>query len=249
MTHSATLRDHGMRAFISSLSQLEASAPTWCSGWGAHELAAHVTAAAAERADLIEEYLAGKSTRPTRPWEVREPPFRGMPDAVLRKQLAYQAIRFESTVAALQEDDIVTYTGWRMTAQRLRMHSHSEAVLHRWDLVGDDELSVRLLSNTAMVTHALAAFGALPALAEARRWHDGHVISRPLTLRSGHGPNVVVTPGKGLSTTSSDAGVVVELAPYEVPLVLWGRCPSRLRDPAAGAETLDEVLRRLCNDE
>lgn len=115
--------------------------------------------------------------------------------------------------------------------------------------VGDDELSVRLLSNPAMVTHALAAFDALPALAEARRWHDGRVISRPLTLRSGQVPNVVVTPGKGLSTTSSDAGVVVELAPHEVPLVLWGRCPSRLRDPAAGAETLDEVLRRLCNDE
>jgi hypothetical protein len=52
-----------------------------------------------------------------------------------------------------------------MTAERLRAHSHSEAALHRWDLVGDDDISIRLVSDPSMVTHALAAFDALPALA------------------------------------------------------------------------------------
>lgn len=248
MTDSVNLRDEAMRAFISSLSGLQASAPTWCSGWSAHELTAHVTAAAAERADLIEEYLAGRPTRATRSWEVREPPFRALPDPVLRKQLVEHAARFESAVAALDAGDTIMYTGWEMTAQRLEMHSHSEAVLHRWDLVGDDDLSVRLLSDPAMITHALAAFNALPALVEACRWRDAGAITRPVTLRNGHRPDVVVVPGNGVSATPAEAGIVIELAPHELPLVLWGRCPPRLRDPSVNAETLDDVLRRLLND-
>lgn len=246
MTDSVSLRDEAMRAFISSLSKCEASAPTWCTGWSAHELTAHVTAAAAERADLIEEYLAGRPARATRSWEVREPPFRALPDLVLRKRLVEHAARFESRVAALKADDTIMYTGWEMTAERLAMHSHSEAVLHRWDLVGDDDHSVRLLSDPAMVTHALAAFDALPALVESRRWRDACAITRPVTLRSGHRPDVVVAPG--LSATPAEAGIVIELAPHELPLVLWGRCPPRLRDPSANAETLDDVLRRLLSD-
>jgi hypothetical protein len=142
-------------------------------GLSAHDLTAHVTAAAAERANLIDDYLAGRTARATRSWEVREPPFRAMPDAVLREQLVEQAVRFESNVAALTEDDTIVYTGRVMTAQRLRMHSHSEVVLHRWDLVGDDDAGVRALSDPAMVTHAIAVFDALAALPEARRWHDG----------------------------------------------------------------------------
>jgi uncharacterized protein (TIGR03083 family) len=246
MTDSVNLRDEAMRAFISSLSGLQASAPTWCSGWSVHELTAHVTAAAAERADLIEEHLAGRPTRATRSWEVREPPFRAMPDVVLRKQLGEHAARFESAVAALKPGDTIIYTGWQMTAQRLRMHSHSEAVLHRWDLVGDDDLSVRLLCDPALVSHALAAFDALPALAESRRWRDAGVLSGPVTLRSGHRPDVVVTPGS--AETPAGTGILIELAPHELPLVLWGRCPARLRYPAATAETLDDVLRRLLTD-
>jgi uncharacterized protein (TIGR03083 family) len=138
MTNAVSLRDDAMRAFISSLSQLQASAPTWCSRWSAHDLTAHVTAAAEERADLIDDHLAGKPSRATRSWEVREPPFRAMPDAVLRERLVEHAVRFETNVSALREDDAILYTGGAMTAQRLRMHSHSEAVLHRWDLVGDE---------------------------------------------------------------------------------------------------------------
>jgi Mycothiol maleylpyruvate isomerase N-terminal domain len=234
-----------MCAFISSLSQLQASAPTWCSGWSAHELAAPVAAAAAERADLIDEHLAGRPSRPTRTWEVREPPFRAMPDAALRERLAEEAVRFEEKVAALTDGETVVYTGWAMTAERLRMHSHSEAVLHRWDLVGDDDVGIRLLSDPAMIAHALAAFDALPALAEAQRWRRPDLVSRPVILRSGGRPDVVVIPGEGLSTGTTGDGVVIELRPHELPLVLWGRSPSRLRDPTANAETVDDVLRRV----
>ena len=51
MTAVDGVRDEAMRAFITSLSRLAPTAPTWCPGWSAHELTAHVTAAAAERDD------------------------------------------------------------------------------------------------------------------------------------------------------------------------------------------------------
>ncbi|OBI54196.1 maleylpyruvate isomerase N-terminal domain-containing protein [Mycobacterium sp. E796] len=54
MAETVGVRDDAMRELISSLSTLQATAPTWCAGWSAHELAAHVAAAAEERANLIE---------------------------------------------------------------------------------------------------------------------------------------------------------------------------------------------------
>ncbi|WP_142393436.1 MULTISPECIES: maleylpyruvate isomerase N-terminal domain-containing protein [unclassified Mycobacterium] len=242
---ASKLRDEAMREFISSLSGLQATAPTWCSGWSAHDLTAHVAAAAKERADLIDEHLAGEPARATRSWEVREPPFRAMPDAALRERLVDEAFRFESAVAALGESDTIVYTGWTMSAERLRMHSHSEVVLHRWDLVGDDDVSVRLLSDAAMVGHAVAVFDAVPALAEAQRWRRTDPRAQPVVLRSGGRPDVVVSPGEGLSQQPTGRGVVIELRPHELPLLLWGRCPSRMRDPNLNADSIADVLRRL----
>jgi uncharacterized protein (TIGR03083 family) len=248
MEAALSLRDEAMRAFISGLSRLEATAPTWCAGWSVHEVTAHVTAAAEERANLIDHHLAGKPARATRSWEEREPPFRAMPDAELRERLVEHAVRFESSLAALNEDDTILYTGWAMTAERLRMHSHSEAVLHRWDLVGDDDISIRLLSDPAMVTHALAVFDAMPALAEAQQWRRSDVVCRPTILRSAGRPDVVVTPTDGLSAAPDENGEVIALRPHELPLLLWGRCPWRLRDPNANAETIQDVLLRLCRE-
>ena len=156
------------------------------------------------------------------------------------------ALRTGVNVAALDAADTIVYTGWAMTAERLRMHNHSEAALHRWDLLGDDDIGLRLLADPAMVTHALAAFDALPALAEARRWRRPDRLPRPIALRSDGRPDVVVTPGHGLSATGDGHGAAIELQHHEVPLLLWGRCPPRLRDPNANAETLEDVLRRLC---
>jgi hypothetical protein len=73
------ISDQAMRSFIAALPAEEATAPTWCPGCSSHELVAHVAAAAQERADLIEEHLAGRPARPARSWEKREPPFRHCP--------------------------------------------------------------------------------------------------------------------------------------------------------------------------
>jgi mycothiol maleylpyruvate isomerase-like protein len=242
------VRDEAMRAFVSAVSSRKATAPTWCPGWSTHEVVAHVAAAAQERANLIEEHRLGQSCRPTRSWEVREPPFRALPYAVLRQRLVSEAVRFERAVSAMSSTESIEYTGWTMTAERLRTHSRSEAVLHRWDLVGDDETSRRLLSEPALTDHAVEVFNALPALLEARRWVDAPFTDRPVRLRSAGQPDVLVTPGTGLSLVSEATDTTSPLATMDSRdrlLVLWGRCPAALRTPAESAETVDELLTRL----
>lgn len=236
-----------MRAFLAAVAGVEATAPTWSLGWSAHEVVAHVTAAAQERADLIEEHLAGDQPRPTRSWEERETPFRALADQLLRDRLVTEAVRFERAVGAMGDVDSIDYTGWTMTADRLRTHSHSEAALHRWDLVGDDEASCRLLAQPRLTSHAVAVFAAIPALAEAERWVRARFTERPVRLRSAGQLDVVVEPGAGLSLMPAEDGdVVIELAPHDRLLVLWGRCPAALRSPSENAETVDDLLGRLC---
>lgn len=246
MSGEPVIQDEAMRAFVSALSNVEATAPTWCLGWSAHEVVAHVTAAAEERANLIEEYLAGRPSRPTRSREEREPPFRALPDTSLRDRLVVEAARFERAVAALDERDTIVYTGWSMTARLLRTHSRSEAALHRWDLVGDDQISVRLLSDQALTDHALAVFTAIPGLLEAQRWLKASFTSQQVRFRTPGQPDVLVKPEEGLLLAPPEgADIVIEMGPGERLLVLWGRCPARLRHPHADAETVDDLLGRL----
>ncbi|WP_028921330.1 maleylpyruvate isomerase N-terminal domain-containing protein [Pseudonocardia acaciae] len=234
------IQDEAMRAFIATVGAVEDSAPSWCVGWSARELMAHVTAAAAERADLIEEHLAGRPPRRTRSWEEREPPFRALPGGELRRRLVEEAARFERAADALPDDTRIAYTGWDMTARRMRTHSHSEAALHRWDLVGDDDVGVQLLSDPALTEHALAVFAAIPALDEAQRWTGA---TGPRRLRSPGRPDVVLTPGG--QSLAEPSGAAAELPAHERLLVLWGRIPPRLRRPYGRPETVDDLLPRL----
>jgi Mycothiol maleylpyruvate isomerase N-terminal domain len=64
-------------ALAAALEHAEPSAPTACTGWTAHDIAAHLAAGAKEMADLIEEHLAGLRPRATQGYEARERPFPG----------------------------------------------------------------------------------------------------------------------------------------------------------------------------
>jgi hypothetical protein len=151
----------------------------------------------------------------------------------------------------MPEGDTIEYTGWTMTADVLRRHSRSEAALHRWDLVGDDSTSIRLLSDPQLTQHAMSAFANMPILLEAQRWIDATFTSRPVRLRSdADQPDILVTPGEGLTMVGRDdgPGVVLTMHPWERLQLLWGRVPARFRDPQANAETVDDVLQRLIED-
>jgi predicted amidohydrolase len=245
------IRDEAMRALIATASEIQSTAPTWDSGWSAHEVLAHVAASAQERANLIEEHLTGQSARPTRTFEEREPPFRAMPHRDLLERLIIEAARFEAAVSALTPDDEIEYFGWHVTADRLRFHSHSEASLHRWDLVGDDPTSMRLLSDAKLATHALVVFASLPdLLPEAQRWVNAPFTRQPARFRVPGQPDILITPGRGLSIAEPAGDCpAIELSNHERALVLWGRCPARLRHPGRNAETIDDILARIIDDQ
>jgi uncharacterized protein (TIGR03083 family) len=239
-----------MAAFCAAWESAGPDAPSRCAGWGAHEVAAHVTATVAGQADLIAEHLAGQPARATWSPEEREPAYRALPGAALRTRLRAEIARFEQAAAALGDHDTITRTGWAMNARQLRTHAASEAALHRWDLAGSDPVSVQLLSRTDLTRHALAVFTAIPHLPEARRWTHLSSATRPVRLRSPGQPDIVITPGTGLSPHPAAAtGPVITLAAHERLLLLWGRHPHRLRDPRNPHETPGDLLERLAASE
>jgi len=86
------LIDEG-KEFVATLVAASPSQLTACQGWTVHEIAAHVAAGSEERANLIENHLAGGQQRATRSFEERERPYREMDDSALRTLLFEQVER------------------------------------------------------------------------------------------------------------------------------------------------------------
>jgi uncharacterized protein (TIGR03083 family) len=211
-------------------------APTACPGWTAHELLAHLAAGAQEEASLIEAHLAGEPSRPTRAFDERERPFRELADAELRERTVELGARLTVAIDHLRASEVaeaVPFSGRAMTAADFAMHSRSECALHRWDLVGSDEVSRELLGRPALTTHALGVLGSMAVLAEAptrRATRAGAVPDTRVVLRSEERDDLVVTARDGavqlaLVATGDDPATVL-LAPADRLLALWGRRPA-----------------------
>ncbi len=120
---------------------------------------------------LVEARLVqgpGTDLGPTREFEEREAPFRAMADRRLRRQFVVEGLALTDAVVRLQSlgpGVTVTFTGWDMTADEIIRHGESELVLHRWDLVGNDEVSRQWLSRPELMGHAEKVLSrmALPA--------------------------------------------------------------------------------------
>jgi uncharacterized protein (TIGR03083 family) len=215
-----------------------ASRVTACRGWTAHELVAHLAAGAAEEAELIEAHLRGDPERPTRGFEERELPFRALPDAQLRDRLVEEAARLTVALDRLAGEPArggVLFTGRAMTAADFAMHSRSECALHRWDLVGRDDVGWAMLSQPELTTHALGVLASMWALPEApvnRLAHLGDPEPIRTLLRSTGHDDVVVTVRDG---TVAIRQVPIDTRPASIELdaaarllLLWGR-----REPSA----------------
>jgi hypothetical protein len=122
-----------------------------------------------EMARLIEQAASGEAVSPTRPFGEREAPWRAVPDLELRAAFFDVGARFASALDSLPSRRLVPFTGWDMTVEQLRTHARSELALHRWDLVGDDEVGAGLLAQPDLLAHGRVALASMPTLAEARR--------------------------------------------------------------------------------
>ncbi|MGO9874066.1 MAG: maleylpyruvate isomerase N-terminal domain-containing protein [Acidimicrobiia bacterium] len=209
---------------------------TACRGWTAHELVAHLAAGAAEEADIIEAHLVGVP-RPTRGFEERESPYRAMPDAHLRDRLVEEAARLTVALGRLRhrERERVIFTGRPMSEADFAMHSRSECTLHRWDLVGRDDVGWRMLAQPCLTKHALEVLTSMSELGETAANRLARLCAERdvrLIIRSAPHDDVVATVSDSALTLVlkpiDDTAADVELDAAARLLMLWGR-----REPSA----------------
>jgi uncharacterized protein (TIGR03083 family) len=148
-----------LEAFLRALAVTPPDAPTACEGWSAHELVAHLAAGSKEMARLVNRRLAlgpEADIGPTVPFDEREAPCRALSDRVLRRMFVREGLALTDAITRLRRVGpgvTVAFTGWEMTAEEMIRHGRSELVVHRWDLVGFDEVSRRLLDDAELLAH------------------------------------------------------------------------------------------------
>lgn len=238
--------------FVTTLLGTPPERLTNCRGWTVHELVAHLTAGAAEQADLIEEHLAGQPERPTRSFAEREPAYQALPDAELRERLVVEAGRF----GMLQEQlgtVAIAFTGRKMTAGEFAMHGRSECALHRWDIVGRDDVAWTTLAQPVLTRHALTVLTGMSSLAETPAHRVGSA-SLPdglrVVVRSEPEDDLVITMHGGVPALSlepiTDSPAQLTLDAAARLLFLWGRrepnAPITLTATGAERSLLDRLV-------
>ncbi len=221
-------------ALLDVLDRTPPDVVTGCIGWSAHDLLAHLVAGGVEMSTLASAVRDGDLAPATRGFVEREAPFVALEDGLLRELMAASG-----TLSGVLNDVhahnplmTVPFTGWDMTATMLNTHTRSELALHRWDLVGDDEESRRLLAQPDLTAHAVSALNAFEVLHEAprQRARRAGVDAEPgfeFCLRSEGQPDVVLTVGPtGVGFRLGGETPPGWILPEDARLlVLWGRLP------------------------
>lgn len=159
-------------AFLEVLPDVAPNAPSRCEAWTAHDLLAHVVAGGEEIQRLVASRLAGEPVPPTRSFAEREAPLVATPDTALRDRLTVGGLGLLASLDELHDrdpDETVPFTGVDLTAMQLMTHVRSELALHRWDLVGDDDVSASLLAQADLLAHGRWVLRRMSSLAEAKR--------------------------------------------------------------------------------
>lgn len=235
--------------FLAALENISPDSFTACFGWTAHEIAAHLAAASIEVALNLEAYRDGRSVPPTRGFEEREAPFRQMDDPLLRSELPKSIARMSKALDEVlmnEPDAVVPWTGRQMVVKTFVTHLRSEFAIHRFDLVGDDEIGNELLAQPEITFHAVTVLGGalLARGSKSQTSPFRAVIGSP-----GASDIMVIVDDQGsrmlLSEEASEPSVIGD--PAARLLFLWGRRPgdpSRLSAPA-GSKVLSDMQKLL----
>jgi uncharacterized protein (TIGR03083 family) len=237
--------------FLEALDMVAPSAPTACTEWTVHDLTAHIAAGADEMTLLFEAFMEGKPIPAARPFAEREAPYRAMDDAALRRHAEVAVARSTRTILAgmaVDPDIAISMGSDPMRGDTFLMHGRSELSIHRWDLVGDDDVSLELLSQPELTTHAVEMMGQALLL-------RGCANSAPVTrfdvrLRTAGVRDIVVTraqDGASLSFDDPDTSPAIHADAAARLLFVWGRRPadrSRLRSdlPAEQYAAVESLL-------
>lgn len=221
------------KEFVDTLIASPPSQLTACAGWTVHEITSHLAAGSQEIADLIEDHLAGLQPRDTRTFEEREAPYQAMDDATLRDRLFEQVERSTEARHRLADhsDDGVMFTGRVMSAAEFEVHSRSERALHRWDIIGRDDIGWEMLAQPELTSHSLKILTEMPVLPEALENRlnaaDYHSGDFTVLLRSDPQDDVILSYSDGALSVRSepvtDRPADAHLEPATRLLALWGR--------------------------
>jgi uncharacterized protein (TIGR03083 family) len=237
-------------ALADTLMSVDSTAPTACAEWSVHELTAHLAAGSAEIADLVELELAEGRTRSTRDFEEREAPYRSLSPVRLRDAFFTEALRANVAVQRLSTADEgrrrVLFTGIALDAPTLISHIESELVLHRWDIVGSDDIAIAALSDSQLAAHAAATVTAMqPNVFPLRSGPEQTIL-----LRSPGVADIAVTGGSVTTlelAPGADDHPAVVCHPAVRTLLLWGRRPAPgLPQPVGNPENVAAVVAMLC---
>ena len=144
------------QAFLATVDAAAPGAVSACAGWTTHEIAAHVTGIAVEVGRHLKPYLQGDPVPETRSFEEREAPLQALGHAELLTRLDDEETTMRALVADVldrEPDAIIPWTGRRMAVAKFIPHLRNEHALHRWDVAGEDDVSLELLgTRTSLIT-------------------------------------------------------------------------------------------------
>ena len=234
MTSSKEAPSREAEALMATLAEVEPNTPTACVGWTVRNILAHLAAGTKEVADLIELKVNHHQQRATRGFDEREAPFLALEDAELIRAMAAEGDRLSAAVTELAATDDPTFlfTGTKLTVAQLATHLRSEMTLHRWDIVGDDDLSEQLLIQADLTRHAVDVLDSMPVLYEAPEWRAklaGVTGGLRIVLRSPNTADILYQHSPTGSSfdivengcASGDAVVTTDVANRY--LAIWGR--------------------------
>jgi mycothiol maleylpyruvate isomerase-like protein len=219
-------------AFLSALDHTAPRTVSACDGWTAHEITAHLTAVAVEVTRHLEPFLEGRPVPATASFDQREPPFRALGDRELRNRLEGEEVKVHAVIDhVLQQnpDAVIPWTGRPMPVAKFIPHLRNEFAVHRWDIMGDDDVSFELLAQPELTEHSITVLGTI-LLAKGSEHDPGAGNDFCVRLRSGDTRDVrlmVVAGDAALHAADQgahDPDITLDAAARL--LVMWGRRPS-----------------------
>jgi hypothetical protein len=219
------------KEFIEAISATEADAVSACDGWTAHEVAAHVAGIAVEVNRHLDPYLLGKPVPKTRGFEEREAPLQAMDHSDLIARLVAEEKRMRTLVAdilAVNPESIIPWTGRQMAVAKFIPHLRNEHALHRWDIVGDDDVSIALLGQADLTEHSVEVLGEI-LLRAGRRRDPNSDENFDVRLHSEGSRDLFVRVQNSVGALSWDEGASDQPAllcdAAARHLLIWGRRP------------------------
>ncbi len=225
-------RSREAEAFLTTIDQTAPTAVSACDGWTTHEVAAHVAGIAVEVIRHLEPYLQGDAVPKTRSFEEREAPLQATEHAALLDRLDVEEQRMRRIVADVLErepDAVIPWTGREMAVAKFIPHLRNEHALHRWDVAGDDEVSLRLLADCDLAEHSVEVLGRILLVAGRQQDPDpGADFHVRLRARGQRDLRVVVENGTAMlrwAETADEHEPGVDIDAPARQLFIWGRRP------------------------